>query len=200
MKFTELNGLVDQVPERERQGYRECISLIGIGDRPWEKFVPAIEQANTLDDVFEAIYADSEMRFEQVWSAWARLKNKMWLNEFSPVEAYPRMAAVGQGVVFESGEVQLLIPTKRRAMFVDMAVYADGTLNTDLPEFYGTITGKFSINKTEIPEGTYDVYREDIFLLLVRWELDEKGNRPGQEGPDCFKAVRPGGNGRGAAI
>ena len=58
----------------------------------------------------------------------------------------------------------------------DILVFADDGFNTDVADFYGSISGPFTLYEQKF-EGTFDIYRAGRNLILERWEFDELGFR-----------------------
>lgn len=188
MNYEKLKEEINGLSEPNRKAYRSLFSVASVAGDVWPKFQPHLAQANTADEFFEAIYADDEMRFENVWAEWAKMKRKKWVGRFEADRAYGNIRFEERGV-FLTGNAgnELLIPLVGRGKFGGIYVFEDNGFNERAAELYGSINGEFTCMGIEL-SGAFDIYRAECAIIFERWDVDKLMRRKdgkGQSSSGC---------------
>ncbi len=190
MNYQGLKEEINALPDSKRRAYRSLFSVASVGGDVWPKFRPHLDGAACADEFFEAIYNDDEMRFENVWAEWAKMKRKKWVSRFDADEEYENIRFEERGI-FLTGNAgnELLIPMIGRGKFGGIYIFEDNGFNERAAELYGSINGSFSCMGVEI-EGAFDIYRTDCALIFERWDVDKlmrrkDGKGQASSGCDC---------------
>ena len=179
MNYEELMEQVESMPASLVKSYREIISCAGVGGDVWPSLKPHLEKATTVREFLDAVYNDDACKFDKMWGLWAVLDKKDWRIRFEAEMILEGALIERGGVVFEVGETMMLVPVRgirAKDRTVDIMVFPDDGFNLDVAEYYGSISGKFTLYDCEF-DGTYDIYRAGRTLVLEHWAFDELGYR-----------------------
>lgn len=198
MEFKQLEEEIEKMSAAEQKVYREILALSSLGGDILPIMKDSLEKANSLREFLDLVYMDDACRFEKAWAVWAKYSKKMWLTRFDPECFYEAAVLERGGVVLESERVEhegevlehggaafmpsknmMLIPvrgTRAHDRTIDLFVYPDDGFNTDLGEYYGSITGCFTCYGLEL-KGSFDIYRCGRALVFERWTFNELGYR-----------------------
>lgn len=182
MDYQGLKEEIDALPELKKKDHRSLFSLASIAGDVWPKFQSHLDGATCADEFFEAIYNDDEMRFENVWAEWAKMKRKKWVSRFDADKAYENIRFEERGI-FLTGNAgnELLIPMIGRGKFGGIYIFEDSGFNERAAELYGSINGEFSCMGIEL-KGAFDIYRTDKALIFERWDVDKLMRRKDGKG------------------
>ena len=179
MNYEELMKQVEEMPKGRVKAYREIISCAGVGGKVWPYLEEHLEKANTVDEFLDLMYQDENCRFEKIWGMWAKEAKKDWRIFFKAEMIFEGALIERGGLVIEMGEGMFLLPVRGlrgKDRTVDIIVYPDDGFNLDVAEYYGSITGPFTLCDYTF-EGTYDIYRAGRTLVLEHWAFDSLGYR-----------------------
>ncbi len=179
MKYDDLLKEINEMPASQRPAFHEIVACAGVGGDVWPTMKQHLEDAHTLREFLDAVYDDDACRFEKLWGLWARLDEKDWRIRFKAEMVLEGALIERGGVVFEAGDTMFLVPVRgirAKDRTTDILVFADDGFNTDVADFYGSISGPFTLYEQKF-EGTFDIYRAGRNLILERWEFDELGFR-----------------------
>ena len=165
MKYDDLLKEINEMPASQRPAFHEIVACAGVGGDVWPTMKQHLEDACTLREFLDAVYDDDACRFEKLWGLWARLDEKDWRIRFEA-------EMVLEGALIERGVLDAAALDRT----TDILVFADDSFNTDVADFYGSISGPFTLYEQKF-EGTFDIYRAGRNLILERWEFDELGFR-----------------------
>ncbi len=179
MELAQLYEEIEGMTPARKKTFREIISLVTLGGEVLPNLKEHLEKASSLTEFLDRMYLDDSCRFEKAWALWAKVGNRDWYSRFQPEAVLEGAIIERGGVVIECGENMMLIPvrgTRAHDRTIDIFLFPDDGFNTDLGEYYGSISGSFVC--CELPlEGTFDIYRAGRALVLERWAFDELGYR-----------------------
>ena len=175
MEFEELKAAAAQCEGLPGRKARNIVAMLSPGGAFLSKYAPALQQATTLDEFFENIYADDDLRFEYAWALIAKADHDDCLTRFTPLAVY-------EGVPTEGGRVKFtgIDDSPDFSVQVDGAdtacvyVFDDGAVNTKALETMGQCFGCFEVAGQTI-DGDFDVYRKgnDIVIMMLSPETLE---------------------------
>lgn len=185
MNYQELKESIDGLASAQRQALSKVFSLAVIGGSIKPEFQVHAETANSPRTFFEAIYADDNLRFTNVWAAWAKYAGKDWLGRFEPIAHGERIDFRGReskdaafsvrGVPVKfTGGGSFVVPLPGRG--ADVYVFADDSFNEEAATYVTTLEGDFTCAGLEL-SGMFDVFKADSILILEQWNLSESGFR-----------------------
>lgn len=173
MRFDELK---DELRSMGKPG-RELLALATIGGAVRQEYAAHAEAATSARAFLDAVYADDDLRFTALWSAWAKADRKDWLVRFAPERCVRGVELVRRGLPVEfAGGGALLIPAEARGGRATVAEFADGAINAEAAEFLMAVEGAFACGGL-VFDGTYDVLRDRGTVIFVRWRLNARGQR-----------------------
>lgn len=148
-----------------------------IGGALRREYAAHADAASSARAFLDAVYADDDLRFTPLWSAWAKADRKDWTARFACERSVRGVELVRRGVplAFANGG-ELLIPAQARGGHATVVEFADGAANVDAAEFFASVEGSFTCGGMAF-SGTYDVLRDRGTIIFVRWELNERGQR-----------------------
>lgn len=172
MEFSELKEQIGATPLKTRAELDTMLAYTSIGDNVLEQYRPALEQASTYREFFDAIFADDAFRFTPVWAKWARFSNKRWLERFQPVihKEKLRLKAAGLPVEFEGGVV--LAPAGAHDNIVNFFVFEQHAFNTEAADFVTSVGGTFTCADFEF-KGIYGIYKHRNNIIFEAWQEEE---------------------------
>lgn len=178
MDFATFKELMDAVPERDRKDYSKLRQYCCIGGNVWPQYQKHLEEATTLREFFEAIYADDACKFDNAWAHWARMQHKRWADRFEPERMMRDVMFTANGILFQKDGLELVIsvPVSGKRKRADVYVFPESGFNEAAAEQVASLNGTFSCAGMEF-DGTYDVFVADRALILEEWELDKMGYR-----------------------
>lgn len=179
MEFAQLEDEVKEMNESQKKVFHEIIALSSLGGEILPSMKEHLEKANSLHEFLDLMYMDDNCRYEKAWALWAKHSNKNWYTRFKPERVCEGALLERGGVVLESEKNMMLIPvrgTRARDRTIDLFVFPDDGFNTDLGEYYGSISGSFVCYELPL-EGTFDIYRTGRALVFERWAFDKLGYR-----------------------
>ncbi|MEG1167518.1 MAG: hypothetical protein RSD93_05610 [Gordonibacter sp.] len=185
MDYQELKDCIDGLAPTQRQALGKVLSLAALGGALKPEFQAHAEAADSPRAFFEAIYADDDLRFTNVWAAWAKHAGKDWLGRFEPIGRGARVdfrgresqdaafSVRGVPVAFAGGG-SLIVPLSGRG--ADVYLFADDSFNEEAATYFTTLQGDFTCAGLEL-SGMFDVFKADNALILEQWNLGENGFR-----------------------
>lgn len=180
MDYRELADQIAQAPASSRPALERLLLYTTAGGAIRPAYAAHAEGAGDYRAFFDAIYADDELRFTDVWAGWATFSRKGWIGRFEPQMALAGLRLKGDGlpVVFESGI--MLAPTGSRDNIANLYVFSQGAFNVEAAEFVTSIGGTFACAGYDFA-GIYGVYKYRGSVILEQWEAD-RAPTPSKQG------------------
>lgn len=176
MNYSELKEQTNALPEEKQHDYRKLMTLACVGGDVKRQLKKHLEQAQTPDEFYEAIYEDDACLFENVWAYYAKMKGGKWPQRFCAEDARLGIRLQLRGIAVESKEVQFFIPMTGRNRTADVYLFADGKVNDNAADYFTSVSGTFTCLDMTFA-GTYDIYVGPRLVIFERWEFDKLGNR-----------------------
>ncbi|MCI9129843.1 MAG: hypothetical protein HFJ65_06015 [Eggerthellaceae bacterium] len=185
MDYQDLKEQCVAVPTSKQADYRQLFSFAGVAGDVWPQFRAHLEASSTADEFFESIYADDDLRMENVWAHWAKMKKKPWVDRFEADAVIFGQLQGNRGIFVKSADEgsqnELIIPMMGRGRNCSIYLFSDNGFNEKAATFYGSIWGKHTCCELAL-DGAFDIYIADKALIFERWSVDALGRREGNKG------------------
>lgn len=177
MDYDKLKELTAEVRPEEAKDYRKLFSYVTVAGNVAEPYRKHLGDAETLQEFYDAIYADDDLKRERAWGQWAKMSKKSWISRFVPEQATKvRLQTRGVFVQAKDGNNELLIPLPVHNRIVDICRFGDMSINEEAGDFYGSIYGSFTCEGIDL-EGAFDIYLGPLAVAFERWDTDKMNTR-----------------------
>lgn len=176
MNYQDLKNQTLEKCETSQAEYKKLFSLAGVGGQVKDCLKPHLEKADTLDEFYEAVYADDACKYENVWGYWAKLKHPEWPSRFHAERGRLGVRLQLRGITVEGKSLQFYIPMTGRNRRADVFEFVDGNVNEAALDYFTSVSGSFTCLDMEFA-GTYDIFVGPRLIVFERWEFDKLGNR-----------------------
>lgn len=175
MKYDEFKALIDAMDEEERKEHLKVFPLACLGGSILPEYEKHAEAANSLEEFYDLVFADDDLRFTKIWAVISRMKDPSWIERFEYVDVARRIKAkhgvplIGENVGFSLFPASLVGSP-------NVYVFEDAAFNEAGCEYYMAFTGKFECVGIQL-DGTYDVFRVGNNIIFEKWDFDTAGMR-----------------------
>lgn len=176
MNYNDMKAELDAATGDEKRRLRDLLAMVCLGGQIEEDYVKYAEESSTLQEFFDAIYEDDDMRFTPVWGQLAREHDPIdWLQRFEPIAYMPRVKAP-RGLAFRGENTAMAILPEDLRLTPNVFVFDEAGFNEAAANLLMTFTGAYEVAGIQL-DGTYDIYRAKNNFIFEQWKTNDFGER-----------------------
>ncbi len=164
---------IEKAPVASRTQLQKIYLYMTAGDAPLPEFSDSIEQADSYQDVIDAVYADLNRKNSLLWAECAKFKRRNWLKYFEPKMLIENARMKTDGLPIQFGSGVMLAPTGSRDNIANLYVFASKAFNANAADFVTSIGGTFTLLDYKFC-GIYGLYKYRGNVILEEWEVERE--------------------------